>query len=122
MMSDPTLIKVSISDVKIKKVTDHVHHLINTRTTVSPYKLPEDNALQRTTKYVAEAAQSMLSASRSVESGWVEWTDEKTQLIENAFGGFEKFPRNPTSGPSSAPLQNSGESLTATTLRGFVTK
>lgn len=57
MLKDPTLGKVARSEIKI---TDRMRHLIKSRPTVSPYKLPEDSASERTRQYVVKLDEDMM--------------------------------------------------------------
>lgn len=88
---DPILKKVLVSPDKVKKVIDRVRYLKQKEPAGDPYQLPEDSPTKRRAEYVNAPS---TSGDESLESGRVDWSEEETQLIEEALYGYEKCPRN----------------------------
>ena len=90
MKSDRLLRNLVNSEPHVKRVTDRVCYLFETRTMVDPYDLPEEPATKRTATFVASIPERPPS---SVQSGRVEWSTEETEAIVEALTFWTKLPR-----------------------------
>ena len=91
MKTDRLLCKLVNSEPHVKRVTDRVRYMFQTRKTVDPYELPEESATKRTATFVASIPDRPPS---SIESGRVEWSTEETEAIVEALTsyGWKKLP------------------------------
>lgn len=91
MKTDRLLRKLVNSEPHVKRVTDRVPYMFQTRKTVDPYELPEEPATKRTATFVASIPDRPPS---SIESGRVEWSTEETEAIVEALTsyGWKKLP------------------------------
>ena len=77
------------SQPHVKRVLDRVRYLFETRTTVDPYKLPQESPRERTATFVASIPERPPS---SIASGRVEWSNEETEAIQEALTFWRKAP------------------------------